>query len=102
VTPSAADITGALADVLDPEYPVSLVDMGLVRDVEVVDGTARVTISYCSLGCPCIELIEQDVRERLLRMNGIDHVVVIESYDLWTRRNISRRGLAQLRRAGVG
>jgi metal-sulfur cluster biosynthetic enzyme len=102
VTPSVADVRGALADVLDPEYPVSLVDLGLVRDVEVADGIARVTISYCSLGCPCIQLIEQDVQERLLRMDGIDRVEIVESYDLWTRKNISRRGLAQLRRAGVG
>jgi metal-sulfur cluster biosynthetic enzyme len=102
VTPSAADVTGALAEVLDPEYPVSLVDMGLVRDVEVVHGTATVTISYCSLGCPCIQLIEQDIRERLLLLDGIDRVEVVESYDLWTRESISRRGLVQLRRAGVG
>ena len=100
--PSAAEVTDALAEVLDPEYPVSLVDMGLVRGVEVVDGTAKVTISYCSLGCPCIQLIEQDVEERLLRMNGIERVQVIESYDLWTRRDISRRGLLQLQQVGVG
>lgn len=98
----AAEVRSALADVLDPEYPVSLVDMGLVRDVEVVDGTARVTISYCSLGCPCIQLIEQDVEERLLALEGVDRVEVIESYELWTRRDISRRGLRQLRLAGVG
>jgi metal-sulfur cluster biosynthetic enzyme len=102
VTPSASDIRSALADVLDPEYPVSLVDMGIVRDVDVVDGTARVSISYCSLGCPCIQLIEQDVQDRLLRMDGIDRVEVVESYDLWTRRDITRQGLLQLRRAGVG
>ncbi|HET9243239.1 MAG TPA: iron-sulfur cluster assembly protein [Gaiella sp.] len=99
---TAAEVRSALADVLDPEYPVSLVDMGLVRDVEVVDGTARVTISYCSLGCPCIQLIEQDVEERLLALEGVDRVEVIESYELWTRRDISRRGLRQLRLAGVG
>ena len=99
---TAAEVRSALADVLDPEYPVSLVDMGLVRDIEVVDGTARVTISYCSLGCPCIQLIEQDVEERLLALEGVDRVEVIESYELWTRRDISRKGLRQLRLAGVG
>jgi metal-sulfur cluster biosynthetic enzyme len=99
---SIADVRGALAEVLDPEYPVSLIDMGLVRDVAVAAGTATVTISYCSLGCPCIQLIEQDVRERLLQVNGIDCVEVVESYDPWTRGDISRRGLVQLRRAGVG
>ena len=99
---SIADVRGALAEVLDPEYPVSLVDMGLVRGVEVIDGTARVTLSYCSLGCPCIQLIEQDVSERLLDLDGIDRVEVVESYDPWTRRDISRNGLRQLRLAGVG
>jgi metal-sulfur cluster biosynthetic enzyme len=102
VTPSPDDLRAALADVLDPEYPVSLVDLGLVRHVELAEGTARVTISYCSLGCPCIQLIEQDVEERLLQIEGVERVEVIESYDPWTRRDISPRGLAQLRRVGVG
>jgi metal-sulfur cluster biosynthetic enzyme len=99
--PSAADVARALADVLDPEYPVSLVDLGLIRDVEVDDGTARVVISYCSLGCPCIDLIEHDVEDRLLRLDGIERVEVVESFDPWTRKNVTRRGLVLLRRAGV-
>ena len=102
MTPSAADVTRALAEVLDPEYPVSLVDMGLVRAREGAVGTARGAIAPGSLGCPCIQLIEQDVQERLLQMDGIDRVQVVESYDLWTRREISRKGLVQLRRVGVG
>lgn len=102
MTATALDVERALGEVLDPEYPVSLVDMGLVRDVDVVAGTARVSISYCSLGCPCIQLIEHDVRERLLELDGIDRVEVVESYELWTRERLTRTGLAQLRRAGVG
>ena len=42
----------ALAEVLDPEYPVSVVDLGLVRGVEVRGARVRVDIAYCSLGCP--------------------------------------------------
>ena len=91
----------ALADVLDPEYPVSLVDLGLVRGVEVEGGTARVTIAYCSLGCPCIDLIQRDVEDRLLQLEGVERVEVLESFDHWTRQDVSRRGLARLRRAGV-
>ena len=98
---SRSEIEGVLAEVLDPEYPVSLVDMGLIRGVEVEDGTAKVSISYCSLGCPCINLIEQDVEERLLQLDGIDRVEVIESFEPWTRKDISAKGLGLLRRAGV-
>lgn len=98
---SRSEIEGALAEVLDPEYPLSLVDMGLIRGVEVEEGTAKVSISYCSLGCPCISLIEQDVEERLLQLGGIDRVEVIESFEPWTRKDISAKGLGLLRRAGV-
>jgi metal-sulfur cluster biosynthetic enzyme len=91
----------ALGEVLDPEYPVSLVDLGLIRGVEIEDGTATVQISYCSLGCPCIDLIEQDVKERLLQLEGIEHVEVVESFHPWTRKDISRKGLALMRDVGV-
>jgi metal-sulfur cluster biosynthetic enzyme len=96
-----AEVERALAEVLDPEYPVSLVDLGLIRGVEVDGATARVAISYCSLGCPCIDLIERDVEQRLLQLDGVERVEVTESFEPWTRRDITRRGLARLRRVGV-
>ena len=98
---SREEIEQALAEVLDPEYPVSLVDMGLIRGVDVDDRTARVSIAYCSLGCPCIDLIEHDVEERLLQLEGIDQVEVVESFEPWTRREVSAKGLALLRGVGV-
>jgi metal-sulfur cluster biosynthetic enzyme len=96
-----AEVREALAEVLDPEYPVSLVDMGLIREVELEDSTVRISMSYCSLGCPCIELIDDDVRERLLQVEGIERVEVEESFAPWSRRDISKRGLVQLRQVGV-
>ena len=96
-----AQARAALADVLDPEYPVSVVDMGLVRGVEVQGSAVRVDVAYCSLGCPCIELIEDDIRERLLDLDGVEHVEVREVFEHWTRRDISARGLKLLRASGV-
>ena len=96
-----ARVRTALAEVLDPEYPVSVVDLGLVRGVEIEGSAVRVDVAYCSLGCPCIELIEDDVRERLLELDGVDHVEVREVFDRWTRRDISARGLTILRGSGV-
>jgi metal-sulfur cluster biosynthetic enzyme len=102
VTDAVGAVQSALGEVLDPEYPVSLVDMGMIRGVEVEDATARVSIAYCSLGCPCIALIEQDVEERLLQVVGIDRVEIVESFDPWTRKDLSQRGLAVLREVGIG
>ena len=96
-----ARVRAALAEVLDPEYPVSLVDMGLVRGVEVDDASVRVDVVYCSLGCPCIDLIEDDIRERLLELDDVERVDVREIFDPWTRRDISVRGLKLLQASGV-
>lgn len=98
---SEVEVRSALAEVVDPEYPVSLVDLGLVRGVEVRGATVRVDVAYCSLGCPCIELIEDDIRERLLKLEDVERVDVREVFDRWTRRDISARGLQLLRAGGV-
>ena len=98
---TVAEIWEGLAETLDPEYPVGLVDLGLVRGVELDGSTARVQIAYCSLGCPCIQLIEADVEERLLRLEGVERVEVQEVFEPWTRRDISAKGLRILRQVGV-
>ncbi len=98
---TVGEVHAALREVDDPEYPISIVDMGLVRGVSV-DGT-RVTVklTYTSMGCPCQDLIKADVRERLLRL-GATEVVVEEVFDQWRREHMSRRGIDTLRGLGVG
>jgi len=96
-----ARVRAALAEVLDPEYPVSVVDLGLIRGIDIRGATVRVDVAYCSLGCPCIELIEDDIRERLLQLEGVEQVEVREVFDRWTRRDISTKGLELLRASGV-
>lgn len=49
----------ALHEVLDPEYPVSVVDLGLVRGVAYEAGKAKVRLTFTSLGCPCTEIIKE-------------------------------------------
>jgi metal-sulfur cluster biosynthetic enzyme len=96
------DLLVALQDVQDPEFPISIVDMGLVRGVALDAGTAHVKLTYTSMGCPCQDLIKADVRERLLALDGVDDVVIEEVFEEWTRANMSRRGVKALRTLGVG
>ncbi|HET6549423.1 MAG TPA: metal-sulfur cluster assembly factor [Solirubrobacter sp.] len=98
---SADDVRAALRDVDDPEYPISIVDMGLVRGVAVEGARAVVKLTYTSMGCPCQDLIKADVRERLLALDGIEEVAVEEVFEEWRRSDISRRGVESLRRLGV-
>jgi metal-sulfur cluster biosynthetic enzyme len=102
VTAPAARVQQALVEVLDPEYPISIVDLGLVRGVSVDGTTAHVKITYTSLGCPCTELIQDDIRDRLLQVEGIEEVEIEEVFEPWTRRDISMQGLKVLQENGVG
>jgi metal-sulfur cluster biosynthetic enzyme len=91
----------ALKEVLDPELPVSVVDLGLIRGIEVVGSKATIRLTYTSLGCPCTEMIREDIESRLLQMDGIDDVEIEEVFEPWSRRDISADGLVALREMGV-
>ena len=98
---TAEEVREALTEVLDPEYPISLVDLGLIRGVEVDGSTARIKLTYTCMGCPATDMIQDDIRERLLRMEGIEEVEIEEIWDSWSRKNISKKGLIQLQKVGV-
>jgi metal-sulfur cluster biosynthetic enzyme len=61
----------ALEEVEDPEYPVSVVDMGLIYGLRLDGRSAHVQLSFTSMGCPCMEFIIGDIRERLLQENNV-------------------------------
>ncbi len=89
----------ALYEVPDPEFPISLVDLGLVYGVEVTEpdstGGAKVTvaITLTATACPCVEFIKWDVRDRLLAENGVSEVDVRITWDPpWTTNRISEAG----------
>jgi metal-sulfur cluster biosynthetic enzyme len=67
---TADDVRAALAEVEDPELPVSIVDLGLVRSIVVEGSSVRVGITFTSLACPCTELLREDVEARLRRLDG--------------------------------
>ena len=92
----------ALRDVSDPELPLSVVDMGLVYGVWVANGTAYVKLTYTSMGCPCAEFILADVRERLLREDGVAQVEIEIVWDPpWSKRMLSQEARDILLEFGI-
>jgi len=97
-----ADLLTALAGVSDPEYPLSIVDLGMVVSAELTDGTARVGLTFTSIGCPAIDMITADVEEALLALPGVRDVVVdVVWHPAWTKDRISERGRRVLAMYGV-
>jgi metal-sulfur cluster biosynthetic enzyme len=95
------EVRDALREVLDPEYPISLVDLGLIRGIGVRSSKAEIKLTYTCMGCPAMDMIQDDVRERLLEMDGIDEVEIEVVWPTWSRRDITPLGRKQLRDVGV-
>ena len=72
-----------------------------IRGIEVEGGRVRVRMTYTSMGCPCMDMIQDDVRERLLRLPGVERVELEVVWEPWSRKHISAEGWKGLRRVGV-
>jgi ring-1,2-phenylacetyl-CoA epoxidase subunit PaaD len=97
---TAADVWDALAEIPDPEIPVvSLVDLGVVRDVAVEDGRARVDFTPTFLGCPALEVMRDAMADRL-RALGVEPEIRVRQDDAWSTDRITAEGREKLRAAG--
>jgi metal-sulfur cluster biosynthetic enzyme len=92
----------ALTEVMDPEVPVSLVDLGLIYDVRCRDGEVEVDISFTATACPAMGFIQDDIRARLLAEPGVRQVTTQVVWEPpWTPDRISETGRKQLESFGI-
>ncbi|HEV2461009.1 MAG TPA: metal-sulfur cluster assembly factor [Ktedonobacterales bacterium] len=92
----------ALREVEDPELGISLVDMGLIVSAHREGDRALVELTYTAMGCPATEMIDDDVRARLLRVPGVREVQIEVVWEpFWTKARLTEAGRDQLLLAGV-
>lgn len=65
-------IRASLRSVKDPELGVNIVDLGLVYEIEVEGGSARVTMTLTSPGCPAGGSILSGAQQAAESVEGID------------------------------
>lgn len=92
---------GALEQVEDPELPLSVVDLGLPRRLDVTAGRVRVGMTYTSLACPCVEILKEDVTAAVAAVGGVREVAVDDVLEPWSLRDVSPAGRDLLRAVGV-
>lgn len=96
----AAEVWAVLEGVPDPEIPaVSLVDLGIVRDVE--PAARRVTLTPTYTGCPATLAIETSVRDALDAAGYRDFVIATTLSPPWTTEWITPSGRDKLRAYGI-
>jgi ring-1,2-phenylacetyl-CoA epoxidase subunit PaaD len=97
---TAEQVWVALAEIPDPEIPViSLVDLGVIRDVGVENGTVRVAFTPTFLGCPALEVMRDAMSERIRELGAEPEIEVLKD-DSWSTDRITPAGREKLRASG--
>jgi ring-1,2-phenylacetyl-CoA epoxidase subunit PaaD len=95
-----AAVWDALAEIPDPEIPVvSVVDLGVVRDVALDGDRVRVEFTPTFLGCPALEVMRDAMAEKVRALGGEPEVHVITD-DSWSTDRITAAGREKLRASG--
>jgi ring-1,2-phenylacetyl-CoA epoxidase subunit PaaD len=98
---TAEQVWAALDEIPDPEIPViSLVDLGVIRDVQVEGERVRVELTPTFLGCPALDAMRRALEDAVAGLGAEAEVAVIQD-DSWSTDRISLAGREKLRAAGL-
>ncbi len=99
---SPDEVYGVLNTVMDPEVPViSVVELGIVRDVAIQNEAVTITITPTYSGCPAMHEIEADIRTALLERGVRDVKVKLVLSPAWTTDWIGPEAREKLRAYGI-
>ncbi len=91
-----------LDTVPDPEIPViSVVDLGVVRDVHVDEDKVQVTITPTYTGCPAMSVIALDIETKLLQCGVTNVELTTQIAPAWTTDWLSEKGRSRLEAFGI-
>ena len=92
----------AASQVVDPEIPVlTIADLGVLRDVAVIDGQVEVAITPTYSGCPAMNMIALDIEVALEREGVRNPKVRTVLSPAWTTDWMSEDGRNKLREYGI-
>jgi len=95
-------VWAALADVPDPEVPaVSVVELGIVRAVDVAGDRVRIAVTPTYSGCPATEAIGAMIRERIAALGAGDVEIVTRLAPPWTTDWLAPEGKRKLAAFGI-
>jgi ring-1,2-phenylacetyl-CoA epoxidase subunit PaaD len=94
------DVWKALAEIPDPEIPViSLVDLGVIKSVDVDGDDVRIEFTPTFLGCPALEVMRDALAAKVRELGAEPRVDVVLD-DSWSTDRITPAGREKLRASG--
>lgn len=97
-----AKIWQALGEVMDPELPISIKDMGLIYDVRTNEQKVEVDLTFTAIACPAMTMIIEDVREKLQALPEVDAAQINVVWNPpWTKTRLTPQGREVLQSLGI-
>ncbi len=95
-------IWNILREINDPEIPVlSILDLGILKDININDEGVEVIITPTYSGCPAMDVISMNIRMRLLQ-NGFKKVKITQQLSpAWTTDWMTEAGKQKLKAYGI-
>ena len=99
---SEKEIWDILQEVKDPEVPVlSILDLGIVRDVKTSDNNIHITITPTYSGCPAMDVISMDIRLKLIEKGYRNVFIQQQLSPAWTTEWMTEDGKQKLKAFGI-
>jgi ring-1,2-phenylacetyl-CoA epoxidase subunit PaaD len=102
MTPDTQKTWSYLEEIKDPEIPVlSIVDLGIVREVAIDDEAVTVTITPTYTGCPAMDMIAASIKMELMARGFAEVLVKFVISPAWTTDWMTEKGKLQLKEYGI-
>jgi len=99
---STDTIWGILKTIPDPEIPaISIVDLGIIRDVQCDDDMFNITITPTYIGCPAMSFIKEEIIYNMESQGVINYQIKTSLAPPWTTDWMSEGVKAKLKDAGI-
>ena len=74
--PSEKEIRDVLVNVMDPEIHMNIIELKMVKKVTINGNNVEVIVALTVAGCPLAETIKKDVKNEIMKLEGINNVNV--------------------------
>jgi len=82
-----------LAEVMDPELNISIVDLGLIYKIRMEKNKVKILMTLTTPGCPLIGIIEEDIKNKLKELGIKEKNIELKlTFDpLWSMEKMSKK-----------
>ncbi len=85
-----------LAEVIDPELGISIVDMGFIYQIEISDKKVKILMTLTTTGCPLFSMIENDIKTKIRELGASEVEIELTFDPPWSMDRMTKKGRKKL------